>query len=436
MAKLLPWRRQAGRRAHRRVGQRHRVGARLRRRHRLRAAADLALPRGAAPHAATGARRWRSRCAAPRRPSLASAGTVILALLTPARRACSRPTGPSASAAAIGVVVALLFGLRRAARRAGQPRRAGSSGRSCPAGRRRRPDEPGRLAPGRARRRPAPRQRSSPSPRSSSPSWPPACSARRSGWRRPSSSAPRSSPSPAQEPLARHFPAGRVAAGDGHRRRRPPTGPSRRPSGVDGVAAVAPAGGSDDGTLAKLDASTCGRVRHRGGRRRGAAHPRRPGRRYSGAGASSAGHRPRTSTSGSAYARDNMVVVPLVLLVVLLVLVLLLRSVVAPLLLLLTVVVSFAASVGAASLVLAARLRHPGARRRRAAAELPVPRGARRGLQHLPRHPGPGGGGRARRHPRRAMLRALGRHRRRHHVARASCSPRSSRCSGCCRSSC
>ncbi|WP_433062008.1 MMPL family transporter [Dactylosporangium sp. CS-033363] len=50
--------------------------------------------------------------------------------------------------------------------------------------------------------------------------------------------------------------------------------------------------------------------------------------------------------------RDDYVVVPLVLAVVLLVLVLLLRSLVAPLLLLFTVVVSFAASLGAASLVL------------------------------------------------------------------------------------
>ncbi|GAA3284263.1 MMPL family transporter [Dactylosporangium vinaceum] len=50
--------------------------------------------------------------------------------------------------------------------------------------------------------------------------------------------------------------------------------------------------------------------------------------------------------------RDDSVVVPLVLAVVLLVLVLLLRSLVAPLLLLFTVVASFAASLGAASLVL------------------------------------------------------------------------------------
>jgi RND superfamily putative drug exporter len=50
--------------------------------------------------------------------------------------------------------------------------------------------------------------------------------------------------------------------------------------------------------------------------------------------------------------RDNLVVAPLILTVVLLVLLVLLRSLVAPVLLLLTVVASFAASLGAATLVL------------------------------------------------------------------------------------
>jgi len=58
--------------------------------------------------------------------------------------------------------------------------------------------------------------------------------------------------------------------------------------------------------------------------------------------------------------RDNRVIVPLILTVVLIVLIALLRSLVAPVLLLLTVVISFAASVGAATLVLRGVFDIPG----------------------------------------------------------------------------
>ncbi len=56
------------RRALGRVDDRHPLGAGLRRRHRLRPAAHLPLPRRAAGHRRTGARRWPSPCGAPPRP--------------------------------------------------------------------------------------------------------------------------------------------------------------------------------------------------------------------------------------------------------------------------------------------------------------------------------------------------------------------------------
>ncbi|GAB3850442.1 MMPL family transporter [Dactylosporangium cerinum] len=150
----------------------------------------------------------------------------------------------------------------------------------------------------------------------------------------------------AQEALARHFPAGSsqpvtviVAAGATDQA-------VAAVQGLAGVAAVAKPERSDDGTLAKLRVD----LREASGTAAADDAVRRiraalPGALVGGAPAGDLDKR-------DAYARDNAVVVPLVLLVVLLVLVLLLRSVVAPLLLLLTVIVSFAASVGAAGLVL------------------------------------------------------------------------------------
>ncbi|GAA3227466.1 MMPL family transporter [Dactylosporangium siamense] len=151
----------------------------------------------------------------------------------------------------------------------------------------------------------------------------------------------------AQEALARHFPAGSsqpvtvIVAADAA------DSAVAAVKGLEGVAAVAPRPErSDDGTLAKLrvdlkDASGTAAADETVRRIRAAL----TGALVGGAPAADLDKR-------DAYARDNTVVVPLVLFVVLLVLVLLLRSVVAPLLLLLTVIVSFAASVGAASLVL------------------------------------------------------------------------------------
>jgi putative drug exporter of the RND superfamily len=155
----------------------------------------------------------------------------------------------------------------------------------------------------------------------------------------------------AQEALARHFPAGSsqpatviVAAGAADRA-------VAAVQGLDGVAAVARPERSDDGTLTKL------RVDLRDGSGTAGADDAVRQMRAALAGIAGGdalvGGAPAADLDKrDAYARDNRVVVPLVLLVVLLVLVLLLRSVVAPLLLLLTVVVSFAASVGAASIVL------------------------------------------------------------------------------------
>ncbi|WP_327011143.1 MMPL family transporter [Dactylosporangium sp. NBC_01737] len=155
----------------------------------------------------------------------------------------------------------------------------------------------------------------------------------------------------AQEALARHFPAGSsqpvtviVAAGATDRA----VAAVRE---LDGVAAVARPERSDDGTLTKLRVD----LRAASGTEAADSTVRRLRSTLAGIAGSDAlvGGAPAADLDKrDAYARDNRVVVPLVLLVVLLVLVLLLRSIVAPLLLLLTVIVSFAASVGAASLVL------------------------------------------------------------------------------------
>ena len=65
-----------------RVDDRHPLGARLRRRHRLRAAADLALPRRAAQPPRPRARRWRVALRRTAEAVLSSATTVVLGLLT------------------------------------------------------------------------------------------------------------------------------------------------------------------------------------------------------------------------------------------------------------------------------------------------------------------------------------------------------------------
>jgi RND superfamily putative drug exporter len=151
----------------------------------------------------------------------------------------------------------------------------------------------------------------------------------------------------AQRALARHFPAGSsqpvtviVAAAGADRA-------VAAVEGTDGVVSVGRPERSDDGTLTKL------RVDLAAGSGTPAADDAvRALRATLGPGPLVGGAPAADLDERDAYRRDNTVVVPLVLLVVLLVLVLLLRSVVAPVLLLLTVVVSFAASVGAAGLVL------------------------------------------------------------------------------------
>ncbi len=155
----------------------------------------------------------------------------------------------------------------------------------------------------------------------------------------------------AQETLARHFPAGSAqpvtvistsAAADAV------TSTVRT---VGGVAAVARPEASDDGTLTQvsvqLTAGSGTAEADRSVRDMRAALAGVPGADALVGGAPAADLDQR-----DANLRDNKVVVPLVLAVVLLVLVLLLRSLLAPVLLLLTVIVSYAASLGAATLVL------------------------------------------------------------------------------------
>ncbi|WP_433220301.1 MMPL family transporter [Dactylosporangium sp. CS-047395] len=151
------------------------------------------------------------------------------------------------------------------------------------------------------------------------------------------------------EALARHFPAGAA---------QPVTvivdasAADQAVAAAKGVAGVAKVGAperSDDGTLVTFDVDlTSGSgtaTADRTVQDLRAALKGTPGALVGGDPAADLDER-------DANLRDDFVVVPLVLAVVLLVLVLLLRSLVAPLLLLFTVVVSFAASLGAASLVL------------------------------------------------------------------------------------
>jgi RND superfamily putative drug exporter len=155
----------------------------------------------------------------------------------------------------------------------------------------------------------------------------------------------------AQEALARHFPAGSsqpvtvVAA----------TAAADRVvaavRGVEGVAAVGRPERSDDGALTKFTVNL-----RDGSGTAGADRTVRDLRgtlaTIGGADALVGGAPAADLDQRDANTRDNRVVVPLVLGVVLLVLIVLLRSLVAPLVLLLTVAASYVASLGAASLVL------------------------------------------------------------------------------------
>ncbi|GAA2618596.1 MMPL family transporter [Dactylosporangium fulvum] len=152
-----------------------------------------------------------------------------------------------------------------------------------------------------------------------------------------------------QQALARHFPAGAsqpvtvvVAAGASDRAR------AALP-GVEGVAAVGAPERSDDGQLVKF------RVDLTDGSGTAAADDtvRRLRTALAGVPGALVGGAPAADLDErDANVRDDAVVVPLVLLVVLVVLVVLLRSLVAPVLLLVTVIVSYTASLGAASVLL------------------------------------------------------------------------------------
>jgi putative drug exporter of the RND superfamily len=163
----------------------------------------------------------------------------------------------------------------------------------------------------------------------------------------------------AQETLARHFPAGAS---------QPVTVIADAPAeaavtaalrGTDGVAGVTPAERSDDGTLVRITvqltdgSGTTGADRTVERLRTGLAAVPDAGVLVGGAPAADLDER-------NAHVRDDRVVVPMVLAVVLIVLIVLLRSLVAPLLLLATVVISYAASLGAATVVLRAGFDLPG----------------------------------------------------------------------------
>jgi RND superfamily putative drug exporter len=153
----------------------------------------------------------------------------------------------------------------------------------------------------------------------------------------------------AQEALARHFPAGSsqpvTVVADSAATDTVVTVAER----VDGVASVGRPERSDDGRLTQvaveLEAGSGTPVSDRTVRDLRSALASVDGALVGGAPAADLDQR-------DANIRDDVVIVPLILAVVLLVLIALLRSLVAPVLLLLTVIASFAASLGAASLVL------------------------------------------------------------------------------------
>ena len=155
----------------------------------------------------------------------------------------------------------------------------------------------------------------------------------------------------AQQALARHFPAGasqpvtvistQAAAG----------AVTTGIRGVEGVAAVGKPEASDDGQLSKVSVElTAGAGTEQADRTVRNLRSTLAG--LPGADAQVGGAPAADLDERDANARDDKVIVPMVLAVVLLVLILLLRSLLAPVLLLLTVIASFAASLGAATLVL------------------------------------------------------------------------------------
>lgn len=155
----------------------------------------------------------------------------------------------------------------------------------------------------------------------------------------------------AQETLARHFPAGfsqpvtvisASATGDAV---------TASIKGVDGVVDVGKPEISDDGQLSQVSVElTAGPGTPEADRTVRDIRARLAG--VPGADAQVGGAPAADLDRRDANLRDDKVILPLVLAVVLLVLILLLRSLLAPVLLLLTVIASFAASLGAATVAL------------------------------------------------------------------------------------
>ena len=163
----------------------------------------------------------------------------------------------------------------------------------------------------------------------------------------------------AQETLARHFPAGAsqpvtvVAAGAAAE---PVAAAARR---VDGVASVSPPEASDDGTLAQFTVElTSGSGTPVADRTVQAL--RTTLSEVPDADALVGGAPAADLDQREANLRDDRVIVPMILAVVLLVLIALLRSLLAPILLLGTVIASYAASLGAATVVLRTVFGLPG----------------------------------------------------------------------------
>ena len=162
-----------------------------------------------------------------------------------------------------------------------------------------------------------------------------------------------------QEALARHFPAGASQPATVIARSASAPAVLEAARTTSGVASVSEPERSEDGQLVKVDVDlTAGTGTPAADqtiqdlRSRLAAVP---------AADALVGGGPATDLDQrDANLRDNQVIVPLILAVVLIVLIALLRSLVAPVLLLLTVVISFAASTGAATLVLRGVFDIPG----------------------------------------------------------------------------
>ena len=155
----------------------------------------------------------------------------------------------------------------------------------------------------------------------------------------------------AQEALARHFPAGSSQPATVISTAATADAVAAATRAVDGVSSVGRAETSDDGRLTQisvqLEAGPGTEPADAAVRDIRTALAGIPGADALVGGAPAADLDQR-----DANVRDDRVIVPLVLAVVLLVLILLLRSLLAPVLLLLTVIASYAASLGAATLVL------------------------------------------------------------------------------------